>query len=127
MMGQITTFKIGEKLRISEGCFREWWMRGFIYPSIQKANGPGTKNIFSVVDVYRIKLFKNLIEFGFSRQKASEIVSNCDNFSGLMIKSGDNVTLVEDINDLIDAFKNECAVFINLSEIKRQVDSILDS
>jgi hypothetical protein len=49
---------------------KDWMERGFVEPSIQKAEGQGTKNLFSIFDLYTIMLFKTLIKYGFSRQDA---------------------------------------------------------
>ena len=48
-----------------------WIERGFISPSIKKANGHGTRNIWSKKDIKKIKKFKRLIELGYSRRLAA--------------------------------------------------------
>jgi hypothetical protein len=58
------------KLGIKRERLKDWMERGFIEPSIQKAEGQGTKNLFSIFDLYTIMLFNTLIEYGFSRQDA---------------------------------------------------------
>jgi len=52
-----------------------WMERGFIEPSIQKATGHGTRNIFSRDDLYKIQLFKEMVEKGISRKLAAENLS----------------------------------------------------
>ncbi len=53
-----------------------WLERGFIIPSIQKASGHGTRNIFSISDLYKIALFRHLIEkVKLSRERASDLIS----------------------------------------------------
>jgi DNA-binding transcriptional MerR regulator len=45
-----------------------WLDKGWITPSIQKAQGQGTRNIFSLHDLYVIALFKKLVEIGVPRK-----------------------------------------------------------
>ena len=45
-----------------------WLDQGWIIPSIQKAQGQGTRNIFSLHDLYVIALFKKLVEIGVPRK-----------------------------------------------------------
>lgn len=51
---------------------REWIKFGYIKPSVKKSSGPGTDNIFSTVDLFRLGLFKNLIDLGLNRWIASQ-------------------------------------------------------
>lgn len=48
-----------------------WIERGFISPSIQRANGTGTRNIWSKKDIKKIKKFRKLVELGYSRRLAA--------------------------------------------------------
>jgi DNA-binding transcriptional MerR regulator len=66
-----TTFQIAKKLNIKYGRLREWLDRGYVTPSIQKADGQGSKNLFSRFDVYMIKLFIYLKERGISRENVA--------------------------------------------------------
>ena len=45
-----------------------WIDRGFIVPSIQQAEGPGTRNIWSRNDLYSIAIFKKLSESGWAKK-----------------------------------------------------------
>jgi hypothetical protein len=45
----------------------QWMGKGYISPSIHKAQGVGTKHIFSREDLCLITLFKRLVESGMSR------------------------------------------------------------
>lgn len=55
------------KLGIKRERLKEWMAKGFIEPS-KKASGPGTKNLFTRLDLYQIKLFAYVVECGFSRE-----------------------------------------------------------
>ncbi|MBC8179712.1 MerR family transcriptional regulator [candidate division KSB1 bacterium] len=61
------------KLGIKRERLKEWMARGFIKPRVP-AKGPGTKNLFSLSDLYLIKLFEYLVGRGFSRENANVIV-----------------------------------------------------
>lgn len=67
-----STFDIIEIFNIKIDRLKDWIIRGYISPSIQRASGQGTKNIFSKFDLYLIALFKFLISRGFSRDDAAE-------------------------------------------------------
>jgi hypothetical protein len=76
MKTQYSTMDIVKIFGIPRERLREWLSRGFIKPGIQEASGPGTKALFALDDLYRIMLFKQLVESGTSREMASELV-NC--------------------------------------------------
>jgi hypothetical protein len=72
---KFTTFDIREKLGLKIDRLKDWMQRGYIEPSIQRADGIGTKNIFSLFDLYLIKLFHHLVsERGFSRENAGTVI-----------------------------------------------------
>ena len=52
-----------------------WIEKGYIEPSIQKGQGPGSRNIFSRDDVYRIVILKRLVENGFLREEAARLAN----------------------------------------------------
>jgi DNA-binding transcriptional MerR regulator len=70
-----TTFEIVKNLEVRQERLREWIDRGFITPSVQKAQGRGSKNLFSKNDLYKIRLFQYLLCISFSRERASQIVN----------------------------------------------------
>ena len=70
-----TTFEICKKMDLRKDRFREWVDRGFIKPSIQRAQGRGTKNLFSRTDLYLIETFRHLITCGFGRKEAGRRVA----------------------------------------------------
>jgi len=55
------------RLGIKRERSKEWMSRGYIKPSVESATGAGTKNLFSLWDLYIIQLFQYLIGRGFSR------------------------------------------------------------
>ena len=52
-----------------------WLNTGLVSPSIEKASGHGTKNVFSLADVYNVLLFLKLLNLGFARESASQILT----------------------------------------------------
>jgi hypothetical protein len=69
-----STLDIVRTLGIPRERLREWLSRGFITPGIQQASGAGTKALFGQEDLYRIMLFKQLVESGISREMASKVL-----------------------------------------------------
>jgi hypothetical protein len=49
---------------VTRDVLKAWLYMGFIYPSVQKASGSGTRNFFSFEDILQIALFKRLVDFG---------------------------------------------------------------
>ena len=74
---EFSTFDIVKKLDIPRERIREWMKRGFINPTV-KASGVGTKAIFTIQDVYKVLLFKHLIEIGFMREIAANFIKDLD-------------------------------------------------
>lgn len=52
-----------------------WVDGGFLSPSLEKGEGPGTRNRWSADDLIAIKLFEYLLTQGFSREAAARIVA----------------------------------------------------
>jgi hypothetical protein len=67
MIDEFSTFDISRILDIPGPRLRQWIELGFVKPSIRKALGKGTKAIFSRSDLYRIDLFRGLVDQGHSR------------------------------------------------------------
>jgi hypothetical protein len=72
MKNEFTTFDIIRLFNINRNQLQPWIDGHFITPSIQKATRRGEKNLFSVDDLYRIRLFQYLLFAGFSRRDASQ-------------------------------------------------------
>lgn len=82
--GAFTTWDIQKKFGLKQARLKEWLK--FLPPSF-KASGPGTKNLFSRTDLYKLFVFRELIEKGLSRERAAEIV-NIMARAGLAYSSG---------------------------------------
>ena len=68
-MDTFSTLQIEKGLEIPRERLREWIIRGFIKPS-HPSPGQGIKTEFSRLDVYKVALFRNLIDLGISRKVA---------------------------------------------------------
>jgi hypothetical protein len=79
MKEPFTTFDISKILDLKIDLQKDWRKRDYIEPSIQKATGQGTKNLFSIEDIYLIALFQHLIELGFAREVAAGRIKSIKN------------------------------------------------
>ena len=66
-----TTTDISKCLGIKRERLKIWMSKGFIEPT-ETASGPGTKNLFTILDLYCLKLFTSLVERGFPREEAAK-------------------------------------------------------
>jgi len=131
-----TTFDIKEKLGLKIDRLKDWMQRGYIEPSIQKAEGMGTKNIFSLFDLYLIKLFHHLVSVrGISRKNAGTIIRDIKKF---MIQkqppifigipaAGEQAFGFNDFNQVKQFFGMDCIdiVIVNFSVIQEMVDDAI--
>jgi DNA-binding transcriptional MerR regulator len=142
-----TTFTIKKKLGVKIDRLKDWMNRGFIKPSIKSASGPGTKNLFSIEDLYRIKLFKLLIEKGFNREMASALIKTLapNPYSNFRIDWGSHNLVYSEKVDMVDGKEKITVqpgfsmegyeynmpadglfnIVIKLSEIKKLVDKMV--
>ena len=56
--------------KVKRDRLKMWLENGWIATSVQRASGKGSRNIFSKDDLYRIVLFKKLVESGIDRKFA---------------------------------------------------------
>jgi|GEM_PF-2133072 len=63
---------------ISPYALNQWLDRGYFEPSIQKASGSGSRNIFSFTDIVKIALFKQLLGKGIARDVAGRYLAADD-------------------------------------------------
>lgn len=62
---------ITDLLGIKRPALRQWMELGFVSPSI-KADGHGTRNLWSREDVLGLAVFQKLLEHGFTREEAAQ-------------------------------------------------------
>lgn len=75
---QKTVFKTAEitkMLGIKRTTLQTWVDNGYVWPSVQRADKPGTNNIYNILDLYRIAIFDHMTgKRGFSRRQAAEFI-----------------------------------------------------
>ncbi len=74
MKSEFSTFDICRIFGIKRHRLKDWMMRGYVTPSIQRATGQGTKSLFSRKDLHQIAVFMKLIDFGISRKHALRLM-----------------------------------------------------
>lgn len=86
---EVKTSELLNILGINRNTFQDWLDRHLVSPSIQKSAKRGEQNIFSLGDVYKIAIFKKLIESGFYRDIASQMAGK---MSGTIAETGFGLT-----------------------------------
>lgn len=71
MLDEFTTTHICEIHELNLERLKDWMRKGFVNPT-KPAPKQGKKATFTLLDVYGIGLFKDLIENGFNREAAAE-------------------------------------------------------
>ena len=139
-MNEYSTFDIIRILDIPRERLQDWMNRNFIIPSIRKAEGKGTKNVFSRNDLYGIELFSFLINNGIKRKVASSLIKHLVAFDFDPMKCGEKIGLLPFISrpdlekrggfmysDLLSVVEQtidyDIAFLINLKNIYKKVDS----
>ena len=61
-------------LGFTEGQIDGWIKKGYIEPSVQKAEGPDEEDFFSRFDLYAIKLFKYLVDRNLEEEEAALMI-----------------------------------------------------
>jgi hypothetical protein len=82
-----TSFQVIEILGIKREKLQDWLARGFVEPDV-KAKGYGTKNLFTKANLYQIKLFITLTEYGFLREEAARRVKEMQKIWPVVEKEG---------------------------------------
>lgn len=137
---KFTTWDINAIFDVNRNRLQPWITAGFIKLT-QPADRQGTKNLFSLHDLYRLYLFLKLLDAGFSRQRAkktsigisfdnvgdvedqnkysTEVLSEKlpANRAGYLSKEAPSVDLKDD-----ESF----ALVVNLVSIKKQVDKLIE-
>ena len=65
-------------LEIKRTALQKWIKSKYFKPSIQEAAGHGTRNIWSLVDIFKLGTFKELRNQGFSREEAAKFINKKD-------------------------------------------------
>ena len=60
---------------------QQWLERDFVSPSINVANGHGSRNVYSRGDLYTIAIFKKVSEMGLARKVVADMISTLRRYS----------------------------------------------
>ena len=102
--------QVANILKIPRGRLRDWVARGFIHGT-PTAEHPTTNELYTPMDIFKVKLFNELINAGLKRADASIVVycSNMNAYYDLSAVGGsievglnDAVTVVIDLSKLSD-------------------------
>ncbi len=76
-----------EVLDLEAERLRQWIKLKFVEPTIN-ATGSGTKNYFSKIDIYKVAVFKKLVDIGLNRWMAKQITKEFSDEEWYQIQSG---------------------------------------
>jgi len=153
-MGEsFSTFDLVKIFGINRMTLNDWMKMGFVEPSIEKAQGAGTKSRFSREDLYRIQVFRFLLDRGFSRGDASKHAYHVareishEQAEDLNL-TPDQKTLLESPKVIVITYKNgrfsggysqpdgdlkmkfkddyDFVLAVNFEKIRRQVDAMIE-
>ena len=74
MIHEFSTSEVSEILELKVTRIHQWLARGYFRPTMSKAKGSGSRNRFSLDDVYRIALFAKLVSRGYSCEALQSIL-----------------------------------------------------
>ncbi|MHB1208651.1 MAG: MerR family transcriptional regulator [Acidimicrobiales bacterium] len=96
----------------------DYWARtGLVTPSIQSAQGSGSKRTYSYSDVLEVKVIKSLLNSGVSLSRARQAVEclrgalGADLASSSLVLSDAGSVLAHDAGDLVDLLRGGQGVF----------------
>jgi hypothetical protein len=116
---------VAKKFGIRYGRLKEWLKH--IPPSVEQADGPGTRNIFTRSDLYKLFLFRELIEKGgLQRTRAAAVVSALDKDGLIKFSSTLLTRRFSTYNFNLDGGILKIQLTIDLRSLKEQVDKLLD-
>lgn len=115
-----TTTELIEVLDLTRTRLRPWVDLGYVFPSVLHSSNQGTKHLYSIEDVYCTAIFKYLLEFGFSRDRAGAMIKNWKFFGEWGDKNHILVFIDEEqIQGTILNFNHESEIDEKLQAIKK--------
>jgi len=137
MKDQFTGNDVAVLFQLPRSNIQQYIKRGLIIPSIKKADGFGSKNYFSLSDLYKIKLFITLHTLGLSQPIASDLAfesdfekfgEDDDNYVRFSYMPENYKLSVDhfDSDDFSISNNSEINFIINLKKIRDEVDGIIN-
>lgn len=112
----------------------DYWARtDLVRPSLQTANGSGSRRRYSYRDLLELKVIKNLLDAGIKLESVREVFSYLrenlgeDVASANLVISGSTSVLVRSGEEIIDLLQNGQGVLnvLPLGAVKDEVDSAI--
>lgn len=130
-----TTFDMAKLFKIPRSNIQQYIDRGLLTPSVERTHGKGSKNRFSLDDLYRFCFFQKLYEVGLSQREASE-KSQLIPFDGVGKRGKDWVKIIrEDGKTKVvlthrgsiqaEIRKKDVLIAINVLKVKEEVDALV--
>lgn len=99
-MELFTTKEIAQATGLSIRQLDYWAQREIVVPSIQKASGPGTRKLYSIEDLIKLKFIQKLKSFGWSThnirsaiEKLKDVMNDPDPLSRAILIHGKNTII----------------------------------
>jgi DNA-binding transcriptional MerR regulator len=67
--------ELSEIIGVNHNRARQWVAMGYLTPSVKKSAVKGSNNVFDRFDLYRAAILNHMIEFGWSRETVSMMIS----------------------------------------------------
>lgn len=81
-----TSTEAAKILNIPLPRFQDWMARGFIKPS-EPSEGQGKKAIFSILDLYSIRVFQGLLSMGLDRTTSARVLQHYRDYEDRCVTS----------------------------------------
>ena len=138
-----STFDIAKILELPKSALQQYVDRGIISPSISESTGRGKKNIFSINDIYHLKLLLLLQQYGFQQKAAAKVSGelmtdhwkNIDEaeWDYLFIVHTDKKPIIKEFYGLNFQTERDHAlkdlgsisIILNLYDVKQEVDKLV--
>lgn len=109
-----------------------WDEQGFLRPSVRTAGGRGTKRIYSFSDLVRLKVIKDLTDYGLSLKTLRRCLKYLKRWSPRMTEPADSLRYVSDGEELfvltsdrakiLDAMERQFVFSLGIGNIVRELD-----
>ncbi len=132
-MATYTMKDITSKLGIKRTALQQWMERGFISPSIQVAEGHGTKNLWNWEDLLKLAIFQEMIKHHFQREDAAEFLREQQGMV-MQLAQGDlesetfavQVTVTDTAHSFLMQIRGGETFFTRMTQLPRVQKGIVD-
>ena len=111
-------------IQVKRGDLQSWISEGYLVPSSAEDAACGKRYMWNRNDIYKLVLFKNLIDFGLNLVTAHEFIKALPNeevkYLGL-VESDQRPTLIVNLKFLSSEYR--FIMWVNFEQIKNEVDN----